>query len=165
MTGPRLPRNSISRQKASTDRVQVRRQIAGQLAFPLSSPGIIGTGLLALSVLAGSAAYAMSGAFQWKNSLELAPRLAKLFYGIIVLATLVGLALGFTSIDPIKALFWNAIINGVTSVAIMVLVMKIASHRSVMGEFTIAGSLRIVGWLATGVMGAAVAAMFVLLMV
>jgi NRAMP (natural resistance-associated macrophage protein)-like metal ion transporter len=149
--------------QTSAQAASALKPIAGQFAFLLFSLGIIGTGLLALPVLAGSAAYAMAGAFRWKNSLELEPRLAKRFYGIIVLATVVGLALGFTSIDPIKALFWSAVINGVTSVPIMVLMVKMASHADVMGKFIISGSLRVVGWLATGVMGAAVIAMFVVL--
>ena len=102
----------------------------------------------------------MAGTFEWKNSLELAPKLAKRFYGIIILATVVGLALGFTSIDPIKALFWSAVINGVTSVPIMVLMMKMASNPDIMGTFRISGTLRIVGWLATVVMAAAVVGMF-----
>ncbi|RKF50084.1 NRAMP family divalent metal transporter [Paraburkholderia fungorum] len=164
-TAATLHAHNLTDIQTSAQAASALKPIAGQFAFLLFSLGIIGTGLLALPVLAGSAAYAMAGAFQWKNSLELAPRLAKRFYGIIVLATLVGLALGFTSIDPIKALFWSAVINGVTSVPIMVLVMKMAAHEGVMGEFTIAGSLRVVGWLATGVMGVAVVAMFVLLAV
>lgn len=136
------------------------KPIAGQFAFLLFSLGIIGTGLLALPVLAGSAAYAMAGTFQWKNSLALEPQLAKRFYAIIVLATVVGLALDFTSIDPIKALFWSAVINGVTSVPIMALMMLMASNRKVMGTFVTPMLLRLAGWLSTGVMAAAVIAMF-----
>ncbi|MEZ0606026.1 NRAMP family divalent metal transporter [Paraburkholderia sp. IW21] len=164
-TAATLHAHNVTDIQTSSQAASALKPIAGQFAFLLFSLGIIGTGLLALPVLAGSAAYAMAGAFRWKNSLELAPRLAKRFYGIIVLATLVGLALGFTSIDPIKALFWSAVINGVTSVPIMVLTMKMASHADVMGKFTIPGSLRAVGWLATVVMGVAVTAMFVLLVI
>jgi NRAMP (natural resistance-associated macrophage protein)-like metal ion transporter len=164
-TAATLHAHNVTDIQTSAQAAMALKPIAGQFAFLLFSLGIIGTGLLALPVLAGSAAYAMAGAFRWKNSLELEPRLAKRFYGIIVLATVVGLALGFTSIDPIKALFWSAVINGVTSVPIMVLMMKMAAHPGVMGEFTIAGSLRVVGWLATGVMGVAVAAMSILLVV
>ena len=164
-TAATLHARNITDIQTSSQAASALKPIAGQFAFLLFSLGIIGTGLLALPVLAGSAAYAMAGAFRWKNSLELEPRLAKRFYGIIVLATVVGLALGFTSIDPIKALFWSAVINGVTSVPIMVLMIKMASHADVMGKFIISGSLRVVGWLATGVMGAAVIAMFVLLVI
>jgi NRAMP (natural resistance-associated macrophage protein)-like metal ion transporter len=91
--------------ETSSQTASALRPIAGEFGFLLFSIGIIGTGLLALPVLAGSAAYAMAGTFEWKNSLKLAPKLAKRFYGIVILATVVGLALGFTSIDPIKALF------------------------------------------------------------
>ncbi|MFM0415993.1 NRAMP family divalent metal transporter [Paraburkholderia aromaticivorans] len=164
-TAATLHAHHITDIQTSSQAASALKPIAGQFAFLLFSLGIVGTGLLALPVLAGSAAYAMAGAFRWKNSLELAPRLAKRFYSVIVLATVLGLALGFTSIDPVKALFWSAVINGVTSVPIMVLMMKMASHPDIMGKFGISGSLRIVGWLATGVMGVAVTAMFVLLAV
>ncbi|WP_432259345.1 NRAMP family divalent metal transporter [Cupriavidus sp. TMH.W2] len=161
-TAVTLHEHNITDIQTSSEAAAALKPIAGEFAFLLFSLGIIGTGLLALPVLAGSAAYAMAGAFRWKNSLELEPRLAKRFYGTIVLATMVGLALGLTSIDPIKALFWSAVINGVTSVPIMVLLMKMAGRVDVMGKLTISGSLRVVGWLATGAMGAAVLAMFML---
>ena len=103
----------------------------------------------------------MAGTFGWKNSLALEPHLAKRFYGIVVLATVVGLALDFTSTDPIKALFWSAVINGVTSVPIMVLMMLMASNVKIMGKFVIPVPLRVLGWLATGVMATAAVAMFV----
>lgn len=161
-TAVTLHEHNITDIQTSSEAAAALKPIAGEFAFLLFSLGIIGTGLLALPVLAGSAAYAMAGAFRWKNSLELEPRLAKRFYGTIVFATVVGLGLGFTSIDPIKALFWSAVINGVTSVPIMVLLMKMAARVDVMGKLTISGSLRVVGWLATGAMGAAVLAMFIL---
>jgi Mn2+/Fe2+ NRAMP family transporter len=162
-TAATLHAHKITDIQTSSQAAMALKPIAGQFAFLLFSLGIIGTGLLALPVLAGSAAYAMAGAFQWKNSLELQPRLARRFYGVIVLATVAGLALGFTAIDPIKPLVWSAVINGVTSVPTMVLMMKMASHQEVMGKFRISGSLRVIGWLATVMMGAAVAGMFVLL--
>jgi NRAMP (natural resistance-associated macrophage protein)-like metal ion transporter len=162
-TAVTLHAHNITDIQTSAQAASALKPIAGEFAFLLFSSGIIGTGLLALPVLAGSAAYAMAGTFRWKNSLSLEPQLAKRFYGIIALATVVGLALGFTSIDPIKALFWSAVINGVTSVPIMVLMMLMASNAKVMGKFVIALPLRVVGWLATGVMGAAVIAMFSLI--
>jgi NRAMP (natural resistance-associated macrophage protein)-like metal ion transporter len=146
--------------QTSAQAASALKPIAGPFASLLFSLGVIGTGLLALPVLAGSAAYAMAGTFKWKNSLETRPHLALPFYGIIVLATLVGLALGFTSIDPIKALYWSAVINGVTSVPIMILIMKMSADARVMGEFAVSGTLRTVGWLATLVMAAAAIAMF-----
>jgi len=159
-TAATLHAHNITDIETTSQAASALKPIAGQFAFLLFSIGIIGTGLLALPVLAGSAAYAMAGTFEWKNSLELAPKLAKRFYGIIILATVVGLALDFTSIDPIKALFWSAVINGVTSVPIMVLMMKMASNPSIMGKFAISGRLRVVGWLATAVMAVAVVGMF-----
>jgi len=135
------------------------RPIAGEFAFWLFSAGIIGTGFLAVPVLAGSAAYAMAGAFQWKNSLALKPALAKRFYGIIALATLIGVALCFTSLDPIKALYWSAVINGVISVPIMAVMMLMASRPEVMGRFAIGMRLRLLGWVATVFMAIAVTAM------
>ncbi|SAL78416.1 natural resistance-associated macrophage protein [Caballeronia telluris] len=161
MNPPTLHAHHITDIQTSSQAASALKPIAGEFAFLLFSLGIIGTGLLALPVLAGSAAYAMAGTFRWKNSLALEPQLAKRFYGIIVLATLVGLALDFTSIDPIRALFWSAVINGVTSVPIMVLMMLMASNQKVMGTFVTPVPLRVLGWLSTGVMAAAVIAMFV----
>lgn len=136
------------------------RPIAGEFAFWLFSAGIIGTGFLAIPVLAGSAAYAVAGAFRWKNSLALKPNMARGFYGIIAVATLIGVALCFTPIDPIKALYWSAVINGVISVPIMVVMMLMASRVDIMGRFIISRRLKLFGWAGTAVMAAAVAAMF-----
>lgn len=139
------------------------RPIAGEFAFMLFSFGIIGTGLLAIPVLAGSSAYAMAGAFKWENSLERKPMEAKRFYGIIAVSTLIGVALDFTPIDPIKALYWSAVINGVISVPIMVVMMLMAVRPEIMGKFVITARLKALGWLATLMMAAAVLAMFLTL--
>ncbi|HAN55702.1 MAG TPA: iron transporter [Betaproteobacteria bacterium] len=136
------------------------RPIAGDFAFWLFSAGIIGTGLLAIPVLAGSAAYALAGAFNWRNSLELKPNEARGFYGVIAIATLIGVGLCFTPIDPIKALYWSAVINGVISVPIMVVMMLMAAHTEVMGQFVISPRLKVLGWICTAVMAFAVIAMF-----
>jgi NRAMP (natural resistance-associated macrophage protein)-like metal ion transporter len=136
------------------------RPIAGEFAFWLFSAGIIGTGLLAIPVLAGSAAYAIAGAFHWHNSLELKPMVAKGFYGIIALSTIFGVGLCFTSIDPIKALYWSAVINGVISVPIMAVMMLMAARPDIMGQFVISFRLKVLGWLCTAVMLVAVIAMF-----
>ena len=145
--------------QTSAQAAQALRPIAGEFAFLLFGMGIIGTGLLAIPVLAGSSAYAMSGAFRWKNSLEHAPMEAKRFYGIIAVSTLAGVGLGFTAIDPIKALYWSAVINGVISVPIMVVMMLMAVRSDIMGTFTISGKLKVLGWLATLMMAVAVGAM------
>lgn len=136
------------------------RPIAGEFSFWLFSAGIIGTGMLAIPVLAGSAAYAMAGAFQWKNSLEHKPKAAKQFYGVIVIATLFGVLLCFTPINPIKALFWSAVINCVMAVPIMFIMMLMASRKDIMGEFVIGASLRIMGWCCSITMAVVVIAMF-----
>ncbi len=146
--------------QTSAQAASALRPIAGDMAFMLFGLGVIGTGFLAIPVLAGSAAYAMAGAFQWTEGLELPPGRAKAFYSIIVLSTLIGIALGFTPLDPIKALYWSAVINGVISVPIMAVMMLMASNPKVMGRFVVSPRLRWLGWLATAVMAAAVAAMF-----
>ena len=159
-----LNMHGVTEIQTATEAAAALRPIAGDYAFWLFSAGIIGTGLLAVPVLAGSAAYAMAGAFKWKKGLELKPAMAKKFYGIIAVSTLVGIALGFTPIDPIKALYWSAVINGVISVPIMVVMMLMAMRPEIMGEFTITRKLKILGWLATAVMAIAVFAMFLTLL-
>jgi Mn2+/Fe2+ NRAMP family transporter len=143
----------------SAQAAQALRPIAGDFAFILFAMGIIGTGLLAVPVLAGSAAYAMAGSFKWASSLEYKPALAKEFYGVIALATLGGVALGLSPIDPVKALYWSAVVNGVISAPVMVVTMLLASNHRVMGKFVIKGGLKIAGWLATAMMGLAVLTM------
>ena len=135
------------------------RPIAGNSAFLLFTFGIVGTGLLAVPVLAGSAAYAMAGTFRWKNSLELKPGAAKEFYAIIVASIVLGMAIGFTPLDPIKALFWSAVLNGVISVPIMAVMMLMVARRDVMGSLVASLRLKVLGWLCTGVMLAAVGGM------
>ena len=139
------------------------RPIAGNFAFMLFSLGIIGTGLLAIPVLAGSAAYAMAGAFNWRSSLEDELAMAPKFYAIIVVATLVGVALVFSPIDPIKALFWSAVVNGVISVPIMVVMMLMAASSDIMGKLVISRRLKLLGWVCTAVMAIVVVAMLVTL--
>jgi NRAMP (natural resistance-associated macrophage protein)-like metal ion transporter len=145
--------------QTSSQAATALRPIAGEFAFMLFSAGIIGTGLLAIPVLAGSSAYAMAGTFKWANSLERKPMQAKRFYAIIAISTVAGMALGFTPIDPIKALYWSAVINGVISVPIMVVMMLMAVRSDIMGKFVISKRLQVMGWLATLVMAASVAAM------
>ncbi len=156
-----LNAHGITDIQTSAQAAQALRPIAGNFAFMLFSLGIIGTGLLAIPVLAGSAAYAMAGAFKWKNSLEDEPSMAPRFYGIIVIATLVGVMLGFTSIDPIKALYWSAVVNGVISAPIMAVMMLMAARPDIMGKLVITRKLKLLGWICTAVMTAAVVAMFV----
>jgi len=137
------------------------RPLAGDFAFLLFALGILGTGLLAVPVLAGSAAYAVAETFHWRSGLDLAPQKGREFYGIIAIATLAGVAIGFMPIDPIRALYWSAVVNGIVAVPIMIVMMRIASDRKVMGAFIVTRRLKLLGWLATATMGAAVVAMFV----
>ncbi len=159
-TAVSLHLHGVTNIQTSAEAATALRPIAGHFAFLLFAAGIIGTGLLAVPVLAGSAAYAMAGAFGWKNGLEHKPLVAKRFYSIIAVSTLIGIGLGFAPIDPIKALYWSAVINGVISVPIMLVMMLMASRRDVMGPFVINAKLKWLGWLATLVMAAAVIAMF-----
>ena len=150
--------------QTSAQAASALKPVAGEMAFALFALGIIGTGFLAVPVLAGSAAYAMAGAFNWQRGLELPPSRAKGFYSIIALSTVIGMALGFTAIDPIKALFWSAVINGVIAVPIMAVMMLMAGSRAVMGDFMVSRQLRWAGWASTALMALAVIAMLATLL-
>lgn len=145
--------------QTSAQAAEALRPLAGEFAFVLFSAGIVGTGLLAVPILAGSAAYAVAEALKWRIGLGRKLLQARGFYMILAIATLLGVALNFTSIDPIKALFWSAVINGVIAVPIMVVMMLMAARPDVMGQFVVTRRLRILGWLATAVMAFAVLAM------
>jgi len=151
--------------QSSAQAAEALRPVAGDFAFFLFAAGIIGTGMLAIPVLAGSAAYAVAETFDWRSGLALKPIEARGFYAIIAAATLIGVAIDFTPIDPIKALLWSAVINGVIAVPVMVVMMLMAVQPQVMGRFVIKRELTILGWFATGVMAIAVIAMFAMLFV
>ncbi len=159
-TAMTLNAHGITDIQTSADAASALRPIAGDFAFYLFGAGIVGTGMLAIPVLAGSAAYAMAGAFKWKHSLELNFSGAKEFYGIIGLSTLIGIAFCFMPLDPIKTLYWSAVINGVISVPIMMVMMLMATNKRVMGRFVIGKKLAVLGWVCTLVMTTAVAIMF-----
>ena len=159
-TAATLNAHGLTNIQTSSQAAEALRPVAGPFAFTVFALGIVGTGLLAVPVLAGSAAYALGEAFNWRVGLSQRPGRARAFYGTIALATLVGAGLNFTSLDPIKLLFWSAVINGVASVPIMVMIMFMASRRRVMGAFTIGPVLKVLGWLATAVMAAATVGMF-----
>ncbi|BBJ23972.1 NRAMP family divalent metal transporter [Candidatus Nitrotoga sp. AM1P] len=147
--------------QTSAQAAEALRPLAGEFAFLLFTAGIVGTGLLAVPVLAGSAAYAIAESFDWHIGLGRKPMEARGFYMILIIATLLGVALNFTPIDPIKALFWSAVINGVIAVPIMIVIMLMVARPDVMGQFVVTPGLRITGWLATAVMAFAVLAMAV----
>ena len=160
-TAVTLHAHGITDIQTSAQAAAALRPIAGEFAFLLFTIGIVGTGLLAVPVLAGSAAYAVAGTFHWKNSLESKPMAAKAFYGIIAAAMLFGMAIGLSPIDPIKALFWSAVINGVISVPIMVVMMLMAARSDIMGSLVVGLRLKVLGWLCTGAMLVAVLAMLI----
>jgi len=146
--------------QTSAQAAEALRPIAGVFTFALFALGIIGIGLLAVPVLAGSAAYALGEALGWPTGLSRLPRDAKAFYATIAIATVVGVFINFLDIDPIKALFWSAVLNGIAAVPLMAVIMIMAMQPRVMGPFTLPKPLWAMGWLTTGVMAAAVAAMF-----
>jgi len=146
--------------QTSAQAAEALRPLAGDFAFAMFTAGIIGTGLLAVPVLAGSAAYAVAEAFDWRMGLGLELLQARGFYAIVVIATVLGVALNFTPIDPIKALFWAAVVNGVVAVPIMTVMMLMATNPKVMGSFVISKRLSALGWLCTLVMAVVVAIMF-----
>ncbi|KQV40020.1 iron transporter [Rhizobium sp. Root268] len=146
---------------SAADVAEALKPIAGNFAFLLFSLGIIGTGLLSIPVLAGSAAYAFGESQDWKCGLDHKPWEAIGFYAVVVAATLLGLGLEFAPIDPIKALFWSAVVNGFVAVPIMAGMMMVVSRTSAMKQFTASKSLLLVGWAATGVMAVAALAMVV----
>ena len=154
-----LNAHGVTNVETSAQAAQALRPLAGEFAFALFAAGIIGTGMLALPVLAGSAAYAVAETFRWRTGLGQIPHRAREFYMILSLAILLGVALNFTPLDPIKALFWSAVINGVIAVPFMVTVMLLAIKSGVMGRFVIRRRLRALGWLATAVMALAVLTM------
>jgi NRAMP (natural resistance-associated macrophage protein)-like metal ion transporter len=151
-TAATLHANGVREIGSAAQAAEALRPIAGDLAFTLFAVGIIGTGILAVPILAGSAAYAVSETFGWTEGLNRKPREAKAFYGVIVFATAGGIALNFIGIDPMKALYWAAVVNGLLAPPLMVVTMLIATNRKVMGRLVLSRRLRTAGWLATLVM-------------
>lgn len=147
--------------QSAADAAQALKPVAGSFAFAIFSLGIIGTGLLAIPVLAGSSAYAVCEIGGWNASLERKPMRAKAFYAVIAFGVLLGLGIDWTPFNPMQALFWSAVVNGVVAVPVLAGLMSVVSRRSIMGEFVASTSLKIFGWLATLVMGAAAVAMVV----
>lgn len=146
--------------QSTAEAAQALKPAAGRFAFSLFSLGIISTGMLAVPVLAGATAFAVAGTVHAPYGLAHKPKDAKLFYGVLVGAMACGVALIFTPIDPIKALYWSAVVNGVCAVPLMAAIMIVGSREQTMGKHAVSGWLRRFGWLATLVMGAAAIVMF-----
>jgi len=151
--------------QTSAEAAQALKPIAGQFAFLLFSLGIIGTGFLSIPTLAGSTAYAAAELMNWRGGLEKPVPEAKGFYGVIVISMVVALGIIFSPLDPIKALFWSAVLNGMISVPMLGAIMVLASRRDEMGQFIAPIWQRLFGWLATAVMGAGAIGMIALAIV
>lgn len=147
--------------QSATEAAQALRPLAGNFATVLFAIGLIGAGLLAIPVLTGSAAYAVAETFGWPSGLDEKPRHAKKFYGVIAVSTLVGVIIDFAGINPISALFWTAVINGVVAPPLLVVVMLVSNNKRVMGSRTNGLITNIIGWLAAAVMFAAAIGMVV----
>ena len=160
-TGATLHAHGITQIGTAQQAAQALRPLAGPLAFVLFALGIVGTGLLAVPVLAGSAGYAVAECFGWEGSLELPARGAPGFYLTVAAATLAGLGAALTPLDPIRMLFWSAVVNGVVAVPLMVAMMIVVASRKIMGKFAASRALMIGGWGATALMAVVVAAMLV----
>ncbi len=155
-----LHEHGVTNIGSATQAAEALRPLAGDATFALFSLGIIGTGLLAVPVLAGSAAYGVSEAFGWHATLEAKAPEAIGFYSIIAAATAIGFGLGFTGIDAIHMLVWSAVLNGIVAVPIMAMMMVIVANCKLMGRFKARTWLIVLGWLGTAIMGVAVIALF-----
>lgn len=144
--------NGIHNIQTAADAAAALKPIAGDKAYWLFALGIIGTGMLAIPVLAGSASYAMSEAFGWKTGLYRKLREANAFYGIIIIATLIGVALNFVGIDPIKALIFSAVVNGLVAPVILATIVILSMNKKVMGEWVNHKATTAVGIFVTGLM-------------
>jgi NRAMP (natural resistance-associated macrophage protein)-like metal ion transporter len=160
-TAATLHVHGITQISTAEQAAEALRPLAGPLTFLLFSLGIIGTGLLAVPVLAGSAGYAVAESLGWRGSLEMPVRGAPGFYLIVAAATLAGLAAALTSFNPIRMLFWSAVVNGIVAVPLMAAMMLVVGNRRIMGAFAASRLLMICGWAATALMTAVVAAMLV----
>jgi Mn2+/Fe2+ NRAMP family transporter len=141
--------------ESATDAAAALRPLAGDAAGILFALGIIGAGVLAVPVLTGSAAYAVSEAFGWRYGLDEDPGRAKQFYAVIAASTLIGIAIDFLGLNPIDALFWTAVINGCLAPPLLALIMLIANNRAVMGERVNNPWTNLLGWTTALTMGAA----------
>src|SRR6185312_3224234 len=161
-TATTLHASGLTDIQTSSQAAEALRPIAGRFAFIVFAAGIIGTGLLAVPVMAGSGAYALAETFRWTEGLDRNLFQAKAFYGTIAVSTLAGIALNFTRLNPVKALFWAAVVNGVLAAPVMAAIMVIAGNKRIMGELTLPIPMLIMGWAATLIMFAASVGLFAL---
>jgi Mn2+/Fe2+ NRAMP family transporter len=162
-TAATLNAHGITDIATSAQAAEALRPVAGQFAFAMFALGIIGTGLLAVPVLAGSAAYAVTEIAGKAGSLDAKPLQARLFYGTIAVTTLAGAALTSVAIDPVRALYWAAVVNGVLAAPLMMMMMLIVRNPRAMGRLTLSPRATVLGWAATLVMAAATMLFFAFL--
>jgi NRAMP (natural resistance-associated macrophage protein)-like metal ion transporter len=158
-TAATLNRAGVTNIESSAQAAEALRPVAGDFAFALFALGIVGTGLLAVPILAGSAAYAIGEARKWPVGLARQPKEAVAFYGTLTAATALGVAITLSPINPIEALYWTAVINGVVAVPVMITMMLMTAQPRIMGAFVIGGWLRWLGWAATAAMAGCVVGM------
>lgn len=161
-TGATLHAAGVTQIQTSAQAAEALRPIAGPLAFAIFSIGIIGTGMLAVPVLAGSSAYAVAEMFRWPEGLDRRPKEAKAFYATIAVATIGSIILSFSALDPIRALYWSAVVNGILAVPLMAIMLRMAVNPRIMGRLTAPRWMVALGWLATLVMALATIGFFVL---
>ncbi len=162
-TAATLHAGGVTDIQTSSQAAEALRPIAGEFTFAVFALGIVGTGLLSVPVLAGSGAYALSEAFRWREGLDRRLLQARWFYATIAASTLAGVGLNFTALDPVKALYWSAVLNGLLAAPVMAAIMLVAGNGRVMGRLTLPLPMLVGGWLATAVMLAASVGFFVLL--
>jgi NRAMP (natural resistance-associated macrophage protein)-like metal ion transporter len=158
-TAATLHAHGVTDIQTSSQAAEALRPIAGPAAFVVFAVGIIGTGLMALPVLAGSVAYALGETFGWHVGLSRRLPRARAFYATIVIATVLGVGVNFTPLDPIKALFWSAVINGLAAPPVMIMTMLVARNTAAMGKFVLPRTLKVLGWASTAAMTLAAIAM------
>src|SRR6202022_900417 len=141
--------------QSATQAAEALRPLAGNAAYVLLALGLIGAGFLGVPILTGSGSYAIAEALGWKHGLDEKPRRAKLFYGVIAASTLVGMLINFAGINPIKALFWAAVINGFLAPPVLVVIMLVANNKAVLGDGTNGRLTNVMGWITTLAMFAA----------
>ncbi len=160
-TAATLYQSGVHRINSASDAAQALRPIAGEAAGALFAVGIVGTGLLAVPILTCSASYALSEALGWRYGLNERPMAAKGFYSIIIASTLLGSLIDLFGINPIQALVWTAVLNGLIAPPLLLIILHVANNRRLMGERKNGWLLNTMGWITTLAMGGAAIALFV----
>jgi Mn2+/Fe2+ NRAMP family transporter len=150
-----LHKAGITNIATAADAANALRPIAGNNAYLLFAVGVIGIGLLAIPVLAGGVSYALAETFGWKEGLSYKLKEASAFYGVIIIATMIGLGINFVGIDPIKALIYSAVANGLVAPVLLILIVLLSSNKKIMGQYASGFWAKILGWLCVALMSVA----------